>query len=125
MNGDPMEDKMDITVREQGNVNVLILKGKLDLANSGDLKSTVKSLLEQDKNLMHFNMQGVDFINSSGLGALVSMMKEVRVHKGRLTLSDLAPYVNEIFEITQLSNVFEIYGNETEAVNSYTAMPVV
>jgi anti-sigma B factor antagonist len=120
-----MEEIMDITVREQRKVNILILKGKLDLANSGDLKETVKSLLKQDKNRMHFNMMGVDFINSSGLGALVSMMKEVRVNKGRLTLSDLAPYVSEIFEITQLSNVFEIYNNEKEAVESFEVTPVV
>ena len=116
---------MDINVKQRGRVNVLVLKGRLDLANAGMLKSTVKSLLEQDKNKMHFNMLGVDFINSSGLGALVSMMKEVRVHKGRLTLSDLAPYVNEIFEITQLSNIFEIYGDEEAAVKSYDPAPVV
>ena len=116
---------MDITVKQQGNVNVLILKGKLDLANSGDLKNTVKSLLQQEKNKLHLNMLGVDFINSSGLGALVSMMKEIRVHKGRLTMSNLAPYVSEIFEITQLSNVFEIYCGEREAIESYAAAPVV
>ena len=115
---------MDISVREQGKVNVLVLKGRLDLPNAGELKSTVKALLEQDKILMHFNMLGVDFINSSGLGALVSMMKEVRVHKGRLTLSHLAPYVHEIFEITQLSNVFEIYANDEEAVNSHVPVPM-
>jgi anti-sigma B factor antagonist len=120
-----MEERMDITVREQGNVNVLVLKGKLDLANSGELKSAVKALLEQDKIKVHFNMFGVDFINSSGLGALVSLMKEVRVHKGRLTLSDMAPYVNEIFEITQLSNVFEIYQHEKDAVDSFATVPVV
>jgi anti-sigma B factor antagonist len=116
---------MDITVKQHGNVNVLILKGKLDLANSSDLKEAVKSLLEQDKNRMHFNMTGVDFINSSGLGALVSMMKEIRVNRGRLTLSDLAPYVSEIFEITQLSNVFEIYGSEKDAVESFEIKSVV
>ena len=115
---------MDITVKEQGNVNVLILKSKLDFAHAGELKSAVKNLLEQDKSKMHFNMSGVDFINSSGLGALVSMMKEVRVQRGRLTLSDLAPYVNEIFEITQLSSVFEIYEDQTSAIDSFVSTPV-
>lgn len=116
---------MDITVKEQGKVNVLILKGKLDLANSGDLKNAVKLLLEQNKNKFHLNMMGVDFINSSGLGALVSLMKEIRVSKGRLTMSNLAPYVNEVFEITQLSNVFEIYTGEEEAIESYAVAPVI
>jgi anti-sigma B factor antagonist len=114
-----MEDRMDIQVSEQGRVKILALKGRLDLVNAGELKETVKTLLEQDKNLMHFNMREVDFINSSGLGALVSMMKDIRMKKGRLTLSDLAPYVHEIFDITQLSNVFEIYGEEEEAIGSF------
>jgi len=111
---------MEITVESQGKVNLLMLKGKLDLANAGKIKETVKGLLEQDRNKILFNMAGVDFINSSGLGALVSMMKDIRLRRGRLTLSDLAPYVSEIFEITQLSNVFEIYTNQDEAIGSFT-----
>lgn len=116
---------MDITVSERSDISVLVLGGKLDLGNADDLKKTVKSLLDQNKNMMHFNMLGVDFINSSGLGALVSMMKEIRVHQGRLTLSDLAPCVKEIFEITRLTSVFEIYPNEEEAINSYHKIPAV
>lgn len=115
---------MEITVKEQGSVNILTLKGKLDLANSGGLKDIVKSLLDQERNRFHFNMLEVDFINSSGLGALVSLMKEIKIHKGRLTLSNLAPYVSEIFDITQLSTVFEIYSGEKEALASYTTAPV-
>lgn len=116
---------MDIAVSERGRVTVMALRGRLDLASAWQLKDAVNTLLETERNLIHFNMTDVDFINSSGLGALVSMMKEIRVHKGRLTLSDLAPYVNEIFEITQLSHVFEIYQNEDEAVSSYSPMPAV
>lgn len=116
---------MDITVKEQGNVNVLILKGKLDLANSGTLKDIIKSLLDQNKNKFHLNMTDVDFINSSGLGALVSLMKEIKVSKGRITMSNLAPYVSEIFEITQLSSVFEIYADQPEAIESYATVPVI
>jgi len=114
-----MEEHMDISVTQRGIVNVLILKGKLDLVNAGMVKETVKALLKDEKNQMHLNMREVDFINSSGLGALVSIMKEIRVHKGRLTLSNLAPYVNEIFEITQLAHVFEIFREEEDAVRSY------
>jgi anti-sigma B factor antagonist len=119
-----MEVEMEIEVAEKGRVNVLGLNGKLDLANAARLKDQVKTLLNQQKNMVHLNMKRVDFINSSGLGALVSLMKEIRVHKGRLTLSNLAPYVNEIFEITQLSHVFEIFQNVDEAVASYDGVPM-
>jgi anti-anti-sigma regulatory factor len=46
-------------------------------------------------------------------------MKEIRLHRGRLTLSDLADYVREIFDITQLSHIFEIFSTEEEAIKSY------
>lgn len=116
---------MDINITEKGKVNVLDLNGKLDLPNAARLKDKVKTLLDDQKNQIHLDMEKVDFINSSGLGALVSLMKEIRVHKGRLTLSNLAPYVNEIFEITQLSHVFEIFQNVDDAVASYSTVPAV
>jgi anti-sigma B factor antagonist len=116
---------MDINITEKGKVNVLDLNGKLDLPNAARLKDQVKALLDEQKNQIHLDMEKVDFINSSGLGALVSLMKEIRVHKGRLTLSNLAPYVNEIFEITQLSHVFEIFQNVDDAVASYSTVPAV
>lgn len=113
---------MEITRSEKNNVAILSLKGKLDLANAARLKDKVKGILDEGKLKVHLNMDDVDFINSSGLGALVSVMKEIRLRKGRLTLSDLAPYVNEIFEITQLSHVFEIFGTSEEALSSYQSM---
>jgi len=75
--------------------------------------------MEKEKTMIHLSLAEVDFINSSGLGVLVSIMKEIRLNKGRLTLSNLASYVQEIFEITQLSHIFEIYVTEEEAIGSY------
>lgn len=113
---------MDITVREEGPVTVLTLKGRLDLASGASLKEQIKGLFEQGKTQFHLNLEQVEFINSSGLGALVSVMKEVRLRKGRLTLSNLASYVQEIFEITQLSHIFEIFQTQEEALQ--TSNPV-
>ena len=110
---------MDIKVTEVNDVTVLKLSGRLDLASGSDLKHRVKELFEKDCNSFHFEMNDIEFVNSSGLGTLVSIMKEVRLRKGRLTLSNLASYVQEIFDITQLSHIFEIYGTEKEALNSY------
>ncbi|MFQ6009197.1 MAG: STAS domain-containing protein [Candidatus Zixiibacteriota bacterium] len=110
---------MEITVRDEGQATVLVLKGRLDLATGSALKEEVKKLFEKEKTAIHLNLDQVEFINSSGLGALVSIMKEIRLRKGRLTLSNLATYVREIFEITQLTHIFEIFTTEEEALNSY------
>lgn len=113
---------MEIVLREEGSVMVLNLKGRLDLASGAGLKDQIKLLLDKEKNLLHLNLAEVDFINSSGLGVLVSIMKEARLNKGRLTLSNLAAYVQEIFEITQLSHIFEIFATEQEALTSYLSV---
>jgi anti-sigma B factor antagonist len=113
---------MEITIREHGAVSVLQVNGRLDLASGTQLKEQVKKLLAKNVTGIHLNLANVEFINSSGLGALVSVMKEIRLYKGRLTLSNLATYVQEIFDITQLSHIFEIFLTEEEALSSYHTM---
>lgn len=114
---------MEIRMQEQENVAVLSLSGRLDLASGATLKEHLKRLAEKETTQVHLNLAEVEFINSSGLGALVSIMKEIRLAKGRLTLSNLASYVQEIFEITQLSHIFEIYATEQEALATYQTVP--
>jgi anti-sigma B factor antagonist len=113
------EEKMELNRKDEGNTVVIALSGRLDLSNGSKLKEEVKSILTAGKTSIHLNLRNVEFVNSSGLGALVSIMKEIRIHRGRLTLSDLAEYVQEIFDITQLSHIFEIFGTEHEALQSY------
>ena len=112
---------MEITVKDRDGVSVMVLSGRLDLASGTTLKEQVKQQLKKGHTTIHLNLAQVEFINSSGLGALVSIMKEVRLQKGRFTLSNLASYVQEIFAITQLSHIFEIFASEDEALTSYRA----
>ncbi|MGH8015489.1 MAG: STAS domain-containing protein [Candidatus Zixiibacteriota bacterium] len=109
---------MKITVKDEGAAKIVSLDGRLDLATGGELKEEIKKHCEGGTRRIHLNLQKVDFINSSGLGAMVSVMKQVRSKKGKLTLSNLAPHVREIFDITQLSHVFEIYDTQNEAMAS-------
>ena len=107
---------METTVKEEGGIVVLSLDGRLDLASGSALKEEVKSYFDQERTSVHLNLSGVEFINSSGLGSLVSIMKEARLRKGRLTLSDLASYVQEIFDITQLpGDVVSTFGSSPTA----------
>ena len=113
---------MDIKKRETNGIAVFDLSGRLDLASGSALKEEVKKYFDKNITSIHLNMGKVEFINSSGLGSLVSIMKEVRLLKGRFTISNLANYVQEIFEITQLSHIFEIFATEEEALTSYQSV---
>ncbi len=110
---------MEITDRQEGDVIVLTLYGRLDLASGAKMKEAAKMYFADNKTSLLLNLSGVEFVNSSGLGALVSVMKEVRVLKGRLSLSDLDSFVQELLDITQLSQIFEIFPTEQEALASY------
>ena len=106
---------MNINVREESGARILTLNGRLELTTGKELKEKVKEFCDSGTTRIHLNMEQVDFINSSGLGALISIMKEVRLIKGRLTLSNLAPYVREIFDIMQLAHIFDIHETEQSA----------
>src|SRR3989304_1151453 len=103
---------MDIQKRIEGDIAILNLNGRLDLSSAALLKEASKETINRETRKVLLNLDQVDFINSSGLGALVSILKEVRSNHGMLKLTNLAPYVREIFDITQLSNIFEMYQDE-------------
>jgi anti-sigma B factor antagonist len=110
---------MDIQRRLEGDVAILSLEGRLDLTSASSLKEASKEVLNGSSKKVILNMDKVDFINSSGLGALVSILKEVRNSQGSMRLTNLAPYVKEIFDITQLTNIFEIFPDEKQAISSF------
>ena len=110
---------MDIQKSVKGDVTILSLAGRLDLTSASSLKEASKDILANNTKKMVLNLCEVDFINSSGLGALVSILKDVRNSQGTMKLTNLAPYVKEIFDITQLSNIFDIFPDENQALSSF------
>ncbi len=114
---------MEIVKNTLGDTTVLHLSGRLDLNSSGGAKERVKELLDKGCKKIILELARVDFINSSGLGVLVSALKDIRLTNSRLALTNLSPYVHEIFEITQLVNIFDIYETEEAALDSFIAKP--
>ena len=115
---------MNINVREENGARIFALDGRLELTTGKELKEKIKVFCDSGISRIHLNMEQVEFINSSGLGALISAMKEIRLVKGRLTLSNLAPYVREIFDNTQLAHIFEIHETEQAAFASAESVAV-
>jgi anti-sigma B factor antagonist len=120
VNGGQGGNQMESLVETFNDVDVMRVSGRIDLVTSNTLKDMIREHLHRERRHLVLNLERVDFINSSGLGSLVSILKDVRLAGGSLVLSNLAPYVQEIFEITQLSNVFEIFDAELAAVESLT-----
>ena len=101
---------MNLDISEQKKLVVIALKEeRLDAHNANDLKAELLALFEQGKKNILINLQDVRFIDSSGLGALVSGFKNAITNQGSLKLAGLQPQVKSMFELTRLHRVFDIY----------------
>ncbi|NEN90144.1 MAG: STAS domain-containing protein [Okeania sp. SIO3H1] len=88
---------------------IVIPNHRLDLAGANAIKQEFVSLLEKKYNLWIIDMANVEFIDSSGLSALVIGLKKAREHGYSLAICNLNPTVRLVFEITQLDRVFQIF----------------
>lgn len=101
---------MHITTDSHDNKTILGLKEeRLDAHNSGELRDRILKLLENGDTQLIIDLAEVRFIDSSGLGALLSGYKNATLRSGSFVLTGLQPRVQSMFELTRLHRVFEIY----------------
>ena len=111
---------MNLKIEEKNNIVVVCVKEeRLDAHNSGDLKLAVNSLFGEGKKNVLVDLDDVRFIDSSGLGALVSGFKNAISNQGNLKLSSLQPQVKSMFELTRLHRVFEIFPSSSDALENF------
>ncbi len=112
---------LKISRRETGEVTVVDLNGRLTLGDaSAQLRQTLRELLDQGKRKIVLNLGQVGYIDSSGLGELVSSYTTVKNSGGQLKLAALTDKVNDLLTVTKLYTVFEIHGDEGAAVKSFS-----
>ena len=111
---------MQIAERETGAVTVLDLSGKITLGEDGNLlKDKLQSLLHQGKKNILFNLAQVSYVDSAGLGAIVSGYTTVTREGGSLKLANVTKKLQDLLSITKLLTVFETFDSEDEAIRSY------
>jgi anti-sigma B factor antagonist len=112
---------MKFTTREVDGVTVLDLSGKITLGEgSVTIRDAVRDVLATGKNKILLNLGDVNYIDSSGIGELVSALTAVRNAGGELKLLQLTKKVKDLLQITKLYTVFDIYDIESEALASYS-----
>ena len=111
---------MQIAERESGSVTVLDLSGRITLGEDGTLlKDKLQSLLHQGKKKLLLNLAQVSYVDSAGLGALVSAYTTVTREGGSLKLLNVTKKLQDLLSITKLLTVFETFDSEGEALKSY------
>src|SRR3982750_3730271 len=112
----------NLTIQERslGGVTILDLSGKVTIGGSSkELHEAVKRLVPEDKTQIILNLAKVAYIDSSGLGELVSAYSTLKAASGTLKLLNVPEKVVDLMTITKLYTVFEIHENEADAVASF------
>jgi len=111
---------INISERQAGDVTILDLDGKVTIGEgSVALRNAIRRLLGEGKNKILLNLGGVGYVDSSGIGELVSSFTAVNKEGGVLKLLNLTQKIQDLLAITKLLTVFDVYENEGEALSSF------
>jgi len=110
---------MHISQKEANGINTYEIKGDIDINSSPDIREAFEKGIKNKMMKILVNLNGVSYVDSSGLATLVEMLKKTRVYGGKLRISNLAPKVKSLFEITKLEKLFEIFETEEEAIAGF------
>jgi anti-sigma B factor antagonist len=112
---------MKLTTRQVDGVTILDLSGRITLGEgSVQLRDAIRDLLSKGQKLILLNLADVNYIDSSGIGELVSAYTTVRNQGGELKLLNLTKKVHDLLQITKLYTVFDVKDDEASAIASYT-----
>lgn len=106
--------------RQVGNVTVLDMDGNIRIGDSTvALKEAIRGLLAEGKNQILLNLARVAYIDSLGLGELISIHITLKKNGGQIKLLHLTQRLRELMTITKLLTVFDVYEDEAEALDSF------
>lgn len=111
---------MKVAVRQVDGVTILDLSGRITLGEGSiTLRDSVRDLLAKGSKKILLNLAEITYIDSSGVGELVSAFTSVKNAGGELKLLNLTKKVHDLLQITKLYTVFDIWDSETSAITAF------
>jgi anti-sigma B factor antagonist len=108
-----------IDIRHDGNVTIIEpLKARIDASLAVKFKNDVSQIISENDGRIVLNLSNVDFIDSSGLGAIVSLMKSLG-GSGNISICNMKDPVMGVFKLTRMDKIFSIYPNEEAALSHF------
>ena len=109
---------MKATIETKPRHTRVALSGEIDLYNASELKSLMLGRIEGGDRNFIVHLAQVAYIDSTGIGALLGILGDLKKKNGRLKLAELSPGVNKVFQLTRLTSFFEIYETEQAAAEA-------
>lgn len=111
---------MNLIKVDKKNIHVLQLDERIIMPNSDTTKKEIKDLLAKEEvEKLVINLHRVDFLDSTGVGVLLSIFKYMQENNGAIVICELQKAVNKIIKITKMDIIIPVYSSVEEAVNSF------
>ncbi|MFO7447140.1 MAG: STAS domain-containing protein [Ignavibacteriaceae bacterium] len=107
------------SVRDQGEVSVIDLKGYLDAHTAPALENTFSNLIDKGRYQIAVNFRDLAYISSAGLGVFMAFIEKIRDNEGDIKLTSMSDKVFNIFDLLGFPLLYEIYKTEDEALNKF------
>ena len=109
-----MSLKIDIKYHEKDSLIVVIPEGDIDIYTSHKFKETVLNSYCKHEGDISIDGLKLEYVDSTGLGALISILKTARENDNEIIINNLKPNIRKLFDITELDKVFTIRGEGNE-----------
>lgn len=110
---------IDIKTKNKGNVAIVEIEGEVDLYSSPNLRNVLLDLTKAKNNAILVNLLNVKYMDSSGVATLVEALQQVGKYGGKLKIANLRNSVKDVFELSRLDKVFDIYDSVDDAAEAF------
>jgi anti-sigma B factor antagonist len=100
-------------------IALVTAEGRIDSSTAGDLGSALTRVINDGQTRIVLDIGGVDYMSSAGLREMVSALKKVRAGDGDMRIAQVTERVYEVFELSGLSTIFQIFDSQSEALASF------
>lgn len=110
-----------ITSEKRGNIEIVSFTlNKLDALVADEVREEVSRLFSEPNSRVIINLKGIQYIDSTGFGSLLSILRSARNNYGTLKICSIEPGVNNLFQNLRLNTIFDIYGDVDECIKSFS-----
>lgn len=111
---------MQAMVEHVDDVTVVVVPGiSLDASNAKEFKQGLTPLLNTQSSKVVFDLQQVQFVDSSGLGGLLSCLRQLAAVGGELKLCGMAKPVRDLFALVRMDRIFDIFSSQADAIGAF------
>ena len=111
--------KLAVAAEEKDAVHLFRLSGSLEIANVAEAKEMTGHAFEAEPPKILFDLSGIDYIDSAGLGFLIGTLRRASQAKGTVCVCGLSAYLTGVFKIVNLQNILEVFPDEEKALEAF------